>query len=765
MKGINMESKNSFQLGLFDDAASVMERPVPVTVSSKTAVAKVVVSMVDKGFVLSEEVFEKLGGARSKVAANIQAIKLMLKYGARTMEEKAVIAAYSGWGSLSALFADTAEFSAERAELKALIDEKSYVQARDSVLTAYYTEPHVVQAMWALARAMGFNGGKVLEPACGTGNFIGAMPMDIRQASTITMVEPDTVSSAIARSLYSDDATAVYTTGIENVSLQSDSFDVVIGNVPFGNFSVYDKRFDAMKLPIHDYMIAKSLDLVRPGGIVLLVTSTGTLDKESAKFRSYLDERADLVTAIRLPSGAFQKLGGTKVATDILVLKKRVEGQKNAGLVFTETSMIDFWKYDGGYNAARLKKNKFFFENPQCMLGTPTVSSNQYGVCVEYVQIPGWEKLLQDMALDKRLEGLYVQSQSVGPSVYNMPADTGNKSYLASGYFLDDKGELFYMLNQEVQTQSHLPASKKRRIEAMVMIRDCAVELLEQDSLSMDSKALRSKMNRLYDNFVAEYGYLMKPYNRRLFSLDSHAPLLWSLERYDDEEEKAVKTDIFTKSTVGHAALSETAETLAEALALSYNRHAKLNIQCMATALSISEDQVIEQLLAIERVFYDPELLEYVDSDVYLSGNVRRKLSFSRMAMQGNERYLVNTKALEAVVPATVQLRDVSLQLGVPWITAVDVQAFIDEVVTEESHIDDPKEKSVKITQLTGMSTWTVAMPRYSRKLTLFTSDWGTVAKPFDTLLGDLLNQRSTTVYVEIERDDKTVRVVDKEAT
>ncbi|CAN5466020.1 hypothetical protein BH10PSE16_BH10PSE16_04310 [soil metagenome] len=757
------------QMSLFGDVIEIEEPPASVAVLKPVAKAVETLTKRREMFVLESKYFAQLTGPAAKVKANLAAVKMAMQGGKKSLEEKAVIVAYSGWGGISAMFADNGDFEAQRLEFLEMVGEKSYAQARDSVLTAYYTEPEVIQAMWGLVQKMGFKGGKVLEPSAGTGNFIGAMPVALREASTITMVEPDSVSATICKALYADSDTLVHTCGMEIAPLRSESFDVVIGNVPFGNYRVHDSKFDCMKLVIHDYAIAKSLDLVRAGGIVAVITSTGTMDKPKSNFREYIAERADLVTAIRLPSGAFTRLGETDVATDILVLRKKPKvADSHVGHDFKVAEVIKLHEFGNMNERSYDTINAFYSQNQRQLLGMPKASTNQFGACLKFVPELAWGEQLKTMCSDATLDGWYTHEERKEIRE-NFVADmSGLKTMVASGFFFDDQGQLYYMTNQNAESQAHLPEPKRRRIEGMTHIRNCVVELLELDSVGANSTYERAKLNRLYDAFVVKYDYLMKPYNRRLFSLDSHAPLLWSLERYDDENEKAVKTDIFSKSTVSAAVLSETAESLSDAIALSYNRFARLDLAFMAKALSLGEDEVVQKLLDANRVFFDPESREYVDSEVYLSGKVLEKLLVARAAAEGDERYMLNVAALEAVVPATVPLSKVSIQLGVPWIGQEDVQAFVDEIVTLDAEkVQDYNDiKAVTVTQVIGMAVWSVTMGNRFQKETRYSGDWGTAHRPFDDLLSDLLNQRSTTVYMEIEVEPgKTKRIVNKDET
>lgn len=757
------------QLSLFGDDVAVMEPPAIVAVKSPVAKAVAVVTKMDRTlFVLEDKHLSGLTGPKAKVRANLEAIKIAVrKDGEIDANQKSTLAAYSGWGGLSGMFANTQEFAAERAEFQSLVSKEWFEAARESVLTAYYTEPEVIRAMWQMVRTMGFEGGKVLEPSAGTGNFIGAMPADMRQNSQVTLVEPDCISGRIAKDLYADTQTRVYHAGIEHAPVRADSFDLVIGNVPFGNYRVHDSKFDRLKLVIHDYFFAKSIDAVKPGGLVVLISSTGTLDKVQSKFREYIAERADLVTAIRLPSGAFSRLGSTEVSTDIVVLRKKLAVPDGfVGKEFAQTQKINWRQFDGGYSPVHACMNEFFHANLNCLLGSPKVGKSQYGEGVVYCSKTGWQDDLLALCSDRKtLSGLFKAVQEKpGEMAGRLPSgNTGSKSGLASGFFLDETGALQYLSGDYVESQQHLPTSTRLRIEGMTRIRDCAVELLEIESMGHDGAVKRAELNRSYDDFVSQHGVLMRPVNRRLFALDSHAPLLWSLERYDDENETAVKADIFAKSTVSRAVLSESAESIGDAIALSYNRYAKMDIAFMAKAMGSNEMDLVDKLISDGRVYLDPENSEYVDSEVYLSGKVLEKLDVARAASEGDFQFRKNVTALEAVVPATVPIESIGVQLGVPWIGARDVEDFVRDTVMCSG-------EEFSITHIKAIATWTVGLSKYLRKTALLSNEWGTPKKPFDDLLTDLLNQRSTTVYKEVEVTSdngtkKTKKVVDQNET
>jgi N12 class adenine-specific DNA methylase len=754
------------QLSLFGAASEVLEPPVTVAIKTPVATAVAIATNAARElFVIGEQHLMGLTGPKAKLRANLDAIKIVVrKSGAITEAEKSTLAAYSGWGGLSAMFANTAEYQSERQELSDLVSKEWFESARESVLTAYFTEPDVIRPIWQMVEALGFKGGKVLEPACGTGLFVGAMPVELRKASQITMVEPDQISGQIATDLYADVGTRVHRCGIEHAPIRSDSFDLVIGNVPFGNYRVHDKKFDQLKLVIHDYFFAKSIDAVKPGGLVVLISSTGTLDKVQGNFRQYLAEKADLVTAIRLPSGAFARLGGTDVATDIIVFRKKCSiSDDKVGMDFKAAVSQRLSAVGGGYCNQYASINEHFQENPDCLLGAPSPAKGQYGETVAYPAVSDWKGKLQVLCTSPALRGWFKAAESKDESALErIMSNTGIKTGLASGFFFDDAGTLLYRQGDEVESQQHLPTATRLRIEGMTFIRDHVAELLEVESMGGDGAAKRADLNRAYDNFVSQHGFLMRPVNRRLFSLDSHAPLMWSLEIYDEENETAVKADIFSKSTVSRAVLAETAESMSDAIALSYNRFGKMNFGFMAGALGSTESEVIAQLKSEQRVYLDPETFEHVDSEAYLSGKVLEKLEIAKAAYEGDEQFGHNVNALQPVVPVSIPMRDIGFQLGVPWIGAADVEEFVCSAVMAG-------EDDVKITHMAAMATWSVNMPSHLRKSERLIGEWGTARRPFDDLMSDLLNQRTTTVYEDVEyvvdNVRKTKRVVDKDET
>lgn len=745
---------------VWDDDVEVIER-VPAIISEKTPVALAVDIQIEPVpekrhlFVLETDMLDTLTGPRAKAWANIEAIEIeAASRGQCSDDEKAKMARYSGWGGLSAVFDENnADYEDIRSRLRLYMSNAHYERAKESVLSAYYTEPEVAAVMWQVVRAMGFEGGSVLEPSCGSGHFVGCMPVDLRHLCEITMVEEDPTTAKLAKAMYGDKHTKVISLGIEYATLRRNGFDVVIGNIPFGNYRVSDRSLDHLKLHITDYFFAKAIELVKPGGIICLLTSIGTLDKASDKFRRYLAERADLVTAIRLPSGAFKRLGGTDVTTDILVFRKKPEvDDERKGANFTSIVEAPTHMKAGHFSGLI---NSYFVENPTKVLGRLVPKRSRFGDLVGVVAAPQWADDLRAMAKSPDLKGWFAaKSGEREHSIEN----TGLKSSIASGFFFDERGELYYLDQQGIQAQSSLPINSRLRLEGMTRVRDAAVQLLETESQGQDGANLRHELNWVYDRFIAEFGYLMRPVNRRLFSLDSHAPLVWSLERYDEEKDSAIKSDLFTRSTVSAARLAEKAESVGDAIALSYNRFARLNLDFMAKAMDTTVMAIVSELEAMGRVFMDPSVSDYVDSEAYLSGNVRAKLKAAIKARDVDARFDVNVRALEPIVPADIPLSEVALKLGVPWIGPMDIAAFIKEVVGDHT---------LTVAHMPTTGSWSISgATRWLEKSASFSSEWGTPSRPVNDLLKLLLNQQSVTVYAEIEGEDgKKKVVVDQHAT
>lgn len=761
------------QMSLFGEGDVIEE--VPVFVSAKTEIAREIAQILEpvetveqrKLFVLSDEHLAHLGTDRSKVQANLRALRTLdsLKgrgYQPISDDEKAAMAAYSGWGGLSEVFAKNTEYPDEQQQLKDLLGDAGYQSAMDSVLNAYYTEPSIIRSIWAMLENMGFDGGRVMEPACGVGHFVGAMPEAMRQKSKITMVDIDPTSAKLSDALYGDSGTVVQPIGLEQSAHRPGSFDLVVGNVPFGNYRVSDRRLDHLKLNIHDYFFAKALDLVRTGGLVCFITSTGTMDKETSSFREYLAHRADLVTAVRLPSGAFKRLGGTDVVSDIVVLRKRELSTEARGNRFTHLNEIPSYMTQG-HMGGRHFANEWFLANPKALLGGKFVKkSGRFGEKLMLQADHGWMQALTEFCAADSLKGKFDPAGNVQMACSHEQQKqdaTGLKTGMAFGYFFSEDGQLM-RLNEAnlVEDLTTLPTSTLARLEGMTRIRNAVLEVLEADSCSNGQAAeKRAVLNSLYDGFVKRFGFLMTPHNRRLFSADSHAPMLWSLEFWDDEHETARKADVFTKSTVQKAKLVSEAQSIEDAIVISYNKTGAMDFKVMAKALGQSEDEVIQALVSAGRVFLDPATREWVDSEAYLSGEVLQKLETALTAASVDIAYQRNVDALKPVIPATVPLAQIAIKLGAPWLNSELIEAFYKDEIAPTKH------SSISVTHMPKSAAWSVeGYVNYSE----LNTTWGTSRKNFKDLLGSLLNQKEVEIFDEVITDEgKKKRVINAEET
>ncbi|WP_234265149.1 Eco57I restriction-modification methylase domain-containing protein [Hydrogenophaga sp. NFH-34] len=763
------------QLSLFDDFAVVAEPPCEVAEMQPVALAVQQAyeepALVREFFRLDETVLDALRGPRSKALANLKAIETLKACEAErripTTEERSTISAYTGWGGLSEVFAKNSELQDIQDKLRELLSVDEYRSAMESVLTAYYTEPHVVRAMWEMVRGYGFTHGRICEPSVGVGHFIGCMPDDMREQSRVMAIDIDPLSAEMTRALYGDRETFVDCTGIEKTSFV-DEFDLVIGNVPFGNYRVSDRRLSHLKYPIHEYFVAKALDMVRVGGLVALIVTSSMLDKVGSEgIKKYMLQRGKLLKAIRLPSGAFNRLGGTDVVADIIVLQKRPAALDLDELRRLEPQAADIfdWKRTSFPEAIYCS---YFFNNPHHVLGRLEGVKGQYGMKAGVKAHPDWVERLRELAGEKveicfdpqtnvTLQSAFRVERSMEPS--------GRKTIWTPGFFFDEDGRLMEVDDHaNVSPKDNLPAATLKRLEGMTRIRDLALRLLEADaSRSQNAAQIREELNVLYDRFVKVSGFLLSSANRRLFRTDTHAPLLWSLEHWDDEKEVAVKADLFHKSTISAATLAETADTVEDGLALSYNRFGRMDAQFIARAMGVSKSNVIEQLMAKGMAFIDPVSGEAEDATAYLSGNVRVKLQQAKAAAVLEGVFDANVKALEAVQPQWIAFSEIDTKLGAPWISAEQVSDWL-KATFGFGNDGQMKYESANVNSVVSTASWSVTCTH--EKHEIFRTEWGTQRKSFWDLLRCILNQQTPEVYDEIETSDKkTKRVINRDET
>ena len=611
------------------------------------------------------------GGPKAKFRMNMDAIRTLqtIEFEQRlaTPEEQEVLSRYVGWGSLPQVFEESnAAWADEFRKLYETLSPEEYEAARASVLNAHYTSPTVIKAMYAAIEKMGFRMGNILEPSCGIGNFFGLLPESMA-GSRLYGVELDSLTGRIAKQLYHNANIAIQ--GYEATSLPDSFFDVAIGNVPFGDYGVADKRYDRNRFLIHDYFFAKTLDKVRPGGIVAFVTSSGTLDKKNPAVRKYIAQRADLLGAIRLPNNAFLANAGTGVVADILFLQKRDRP------IEIEPDWVHLGKTDGKFII-----NQYFVNNPGMILGELSEENTQYGKqAVTVKPIAGAElpEQLSDAIANIHAkvtepEQLEEAEENIGESI---PADPNVRNFS----FTVVDGDIYYRENS-VMHKVELSVTAENRIKGMVKIRDCTRKLIEYQLEGYSDDLIRQEqqtLNRLYDEFTSQYGLLNSRANNTAFSDDSSYCLLCSLEVLDENGALVRKADMFSKRTIRQQEPVTSCDTAADALAVSLSEKAKVDLQYMGKLTGKTEEQLTEDLAGI--IFFNPSSEQYETADEYLSGDVRWKLRLLREI--DNPKYAANMEALEKVQPNDLTASEIDVRLGAIWIPPEDIQRFVIELL------------------------------------------------------------------------------------
>lgn len=611
------------------------------------------------------------GGPKAKFRMNMDAIRTLqtIEFEQRlaTPEEQEVLSRYVGWGSLPQVFEENnAAWADEFRELYETLSPEEYQAARASVLNAHYTSPTVIKAMYTAIENMGFRTGNILEPSCGIGNFFGLLPESMA-GSRLYGVELDSITGRIAKQLYQNANIVIQ--GYEATSLPDSFFDVAIGNVPFGDYGVADKRYDKNRFLIHDYFFAKTLDKVRPGGIVAFITSSGTMDKKNPAVRKYIAQRADLLGAIRLPNNAFLANAGTGVVADILFLQKRDRP------VEAEPDWVHLGKTDSGYTI-----NQYFVDNPDMVLGELTEESTQYGkqaVTVKPIAGAELSEQLSDALANIHAEitepeQLEEAKEGVGESI---PADPNVRNFS----FAVVDGDIYYRENS-VMHKVELSVTAESRIKGMVKIRNCTRKLIEYQLKGYSDDLIRREqqtLNRLYDEFTSQYGLLNSRANNAAFSDDSSYCLLCSLEVLDENGALVRKADMFSKRTIRQQEPVTSCDTAADALAVSLSEKAKVDLQYMGKLTGKTEEQLTEDLAGI--IFFNPSSEQYETADEYLSGDVRWKLRLLKEI--DNPKYATNMEALEKVQPNNLTASEIDVRLGATWIPPEDIQRFVIELL------------------------------------------------------------------------------------
>ena len=695
------------------------------------------------------------GGPKAKYKANMEAIHLLqtLEKEERlaTPEEQEILSRYVGWGGIPQAFEESnSSWANEYLELKNTLSPEEYSAARASTLNAFYTSPTVIRSMYEVLENMGLKQGNILEPSCGVGNFMGLIPESMGKANMYG-VELDPVSGRIAKQLYQKNKIAVQ--GFEETSYPDSFFDCVIGNVPFGAYQVSDRRYDRHHFMIHDYFIAKSLDLVRPGGVVAVVTSSGTMDKQNPAVRQYIANRAELLGAIRLPNNAFQRNANTSVVSDILFFQKRDRAS------IEEPEWLNLKETPEGYSV-----NAYFAEHPEMVLGEFTTESTQYGK--QEVTVKPKEGITLEEQLKEAVQNIHgtiteleLSDTELEEDVVFIPADPDVKNFS----FTVVNEEVYYRENS-VMNCMELPAMTAERVKGMVKIRDVTNELIrcqmEEGSDEQITK-LQEKLNEEYDIFTAKYGLISSNANKRAFSQDSSYCLLTSLEFLDDKGELKRKADIFTKRTIRRAETVTSVDTASEALAVSIGERAGVDLSYMAQLSGKTEEELTEELAGV--IFKNPIGEKWEPSDEYLSGNVREKLQIAKQFAEDHPEYQVNVQYLEQVQPKDLDASEIEARLGATWISEDYITRFMAETFHTPRYYVGSKVK-VQYAEVTGQ--WNVMGKNVdSYGNALVTSTYGTQRANAYRLLEDALNLRDTKIYDTVQDADGEHRELNRKET
>ena len=721
---------------LHDIVIDLTPRPEP----EQTAVEK-------HDFTITDEHLGE-GGAKAKFTANIAAIRTLKTIESEnrlaTPEEQAVLAKYVGWGGLSQAFdGNNSQWSSEYKDLKELLTDEEYTAAKGSVLNAHYTSPTVINAIYKGLETLGFDGGNILEPAMGVGNFFGTMPEEMRKNSHLHGVELDSISGRIARQLYQN--ADIQITGFEKTEFSDNFFDAAVGNVPFGSYGVSDKRYNRENFFIHDYFLAKTLDKLAPGGVAALITTKGTMDKENPKVREYLARRGDLIGAIRLPNNAFKANAGTEVTTDILFFQKR---EKMA------VEMPD-WCYVGKNNDG-VPVNNYFIDHPEMVLGTMKqgVEFSMYGNAQETACVPIEgadlkEQLENAVSTLKLTNALRKRTEQRDKEAGIIPATADVRNFT----FAEVDGKMYFRENN-IMTEVTETGKKLDRIKALNELRSTFREILsaqEQNCSDEQLAALQTALNTQYDRFVKQYGYVNDSANQQVFDRDDDYNSLCALEIIDEEKKTVEKSDFFTKRTVKYTAEITHVDTPQEAMQVSIDTRGKMDIPYMAALCGQEPQDVISVLKADNLIYLNPEkatenpLDGWEETSEYLSGNVRAKLRTAEIFAKDNPDYQRNVAALTSVLPPKLEAGDISARIGVSWVDVEDYQKFIEEYA-KARFFGEPLRRTVTGEYKIENKNWDSSAAA--------TQIYGTSRMNAKTIFENLLNNRDIVVRDKITDPD-----------
>ncbi len=707
-----------------------------------------------KNYVITDDQLG-IGGAKAKFSMNMAAIAVLKQIEAEnraaTPEEQEILSLYVGWGGIPDAFDEAkAGWEKEYQELKTALTPEEYASARSSTLNAHYTCPIVIKAIYAAIGNMGFQSGNILEPSCGIGNFFGLLPEKMK-GSKLYGVELDSISARIAKQLYPDAKISVC--GYEKTDFPNNFFDIAVGNVPFGNYKVNDPAYNKLGFSIHNYFLAKSLDQVRPGGIVAFVTSRYTMDSKDTDVRKYLTERADLLGAIRLPNNAFKSNAGTMVVSDILFLQKR------------DTSVVEMPAWvQTTENADGFAVNQYFIDNPDMVLGNQTSESTAHGMDYTVLPIPDANLSEQLQEAVTKINGHYQNATPVkqddNAPADTIPADPDVKNY---SFTLVDN-EVFYRENS-VMTKHELNQTAENRVKGMITLRDCVHALirLQMDESVTDSAITmqQAELNRLYDAFTRKYGLINDRANRLAFDRDSSYYLLCSLEILDDDGKLQRKADMFSKRTIKQHKTVISVDTASEALAVSIGERAKVDLAFMGQLTGKDESELIQELRGV--IYKDPVTNTWQTADEYLSGNVRRKLRQAKKAAEQDAAYQINVEALTAAQPKDLDASEIEVRLGATWIDKSYIQQFMIETLHTPYHL----RHIITVNYSPATAEWFItSKSRIPNNDVAAYNTFGTTRANAYRILEDSLNLRDVRIYDTVEdAEGKEKRVLNAKET
>ncbi|MBE7048457.1 MAG: hypothetical protein E7393_03680 [Ruminococcaceae bacterium] len=698
------------------------------------------------------------GGAKEKFRKNMEAIRVLKECEAEhrlaTPEEQEILSEYVGWGGLADAFDDgKPNWNNEYNELLNALTPDEYEQARASTLNAHYTSPTIIKAMYKALENTGFTQGNILEPSCGIGNFMGLVP-DSMSESKIYGIEIDSITGRIAQQLYQKNSVAIQ--GYEDTTLPDSFFDVAIGNVPFGDYKVADKKYNKHNFLIHDYFFAKTLDKVRPGGIVAFITSSGTMDKQNSNIRKYIAQRADLVGAIRLPNNAFKANAGTEVTADILFLQKRDK----------MTDIMPEWVYLGTLENG-ITVNQYFADNPDMILGNMEIVSGPFGptpTCSPYED----ESLASQ--LDEAIQNIhatiseYEYADVSSDAEMTIPADPNVKNF---SYTIVD-GDIYFRENSTMR-KIEMNATAENRIKGMIGIRDCVRQLIEYQTEGYpdyDIKAQQEKLNTLYDDFTKKYGLINSRANSIAFSDDSSYFLLCSLEVIDENGELERKADMFTKRTIGAKQEIKSVDTASEALAVSLSEKAKVDMDFMMSLTGKTEDELATELKGV--IFFNYSYVEgsnihnkYLTADEFLSGNVRDKYKTAKWLAEKDDRFKPHAEALEKVQPQDLTASEITVRLGSTWIPPEYIKEFTFELLGTSYYAR--QRVDIKYSEITG--EWNVSEKSADKGIKAV-STYGTSRASAYKIIEETLNLKDVRIFDYHEDENgKRVAVLNRKET